>query len=52
MKLKTCYRLMAGVACGAVMLQTTGCTFESLLPTLVYYGVTLLVSSLLGVPTL
>lgn len=51
MKLNRCCRVLAWLGCGALMLQTTGCTIEAILPTLIYYGISALLTSLLGLPT-
>ncbi|MCH8853597.1 MAG: hypothetical protein IID41_13235 [Planctomycetes bacterium] len=52
MRLKKCFRGLTAVACGACLLQTAGCTIESLLLDVVGLALSAFLTQLLGTPLL
>lgn len=44
------FRKLGLLSCGLIMLQTTGCTVDTLLDTVINLTLTALLSSLLGTP--
>jgi len=52
MKIKSYSRLLLGITCGAMLLQTTSCVNDLLLPSIINIGLSTLLSILFGTPVL